>query len=886
MLRRGNSVDKRYETYCMADPVFFEAPGRFGGPDGVAEGGDYTAARRTVPDGWHSHRGDLWLELHPRGEDMVDQGWKVHSSGTAENAERVIETVWNFCVPRRYAFKFLPSRRAFLGQNAKYAARGSSGKLVTIYPRNEQELSDILTELSSRLQGESGPYILSDARYGSGPLYVRYGGFRKRELLLESGVVVPAMLAVDGDLVPDLRKPVFEVPDGVTPPEILRKSIAERTTPSGTAIPFPYRVEKPLHFSNGGGIYLARRLRDGLQVVLKEARPHAALDAAGSDAVARLLRERDILRKLTGVRGIPRLYEHFTASDHHFLAIEHFDAERLSAKEAQTYPLLGAAPSAEEKTAYTAWAIQVCEQVESILDAVHARGVVYGDVHPNNVLLLKDGRAVLIDFETSSDDPAGFRQALAAPGFAAPPEMRGAGIDKFALGVLRLWLFMPLVAILCLDQAKAHDLMAAARENFPIPDSYLSSIREAMGDSPPETKAVRAGVGRPRVRVEGTDGEDTDWPALMDSLASAITDSATPDRLDRLFPGDVRQFSHAGESFAFGASGVLHALAECGYEVPDGSAEWLLGAVDRGGSVHPGFFDGGHGVAHVLDRLGRRKEALRLLEHADRAVDRLHNPNLFSGLSGIGLNLAHFAEVTGDGSLRARSLGLAERVAGTVAHGSFSAASTSMPGELGPVRAPTGPAGLMHGWSGPALFLLRTYEATRDPAWLDAAVRAAHLDLDRCRVSSFRTLNVDEGWRLNPYLEGGSSGIALICAELLTHREDARLADSMEAARNACASEFFALPALWTGRVGQLAVLHHIADPADPVAATQVRRHLGRLSWHLLGLRGESVFPGFQLMRISMDHATGNAGILLGLKSVLSGSVGFLPFLRPTAEAV
>ncbi|MEU0056851.1 class III lanthionine synthetase LanKC [Streptomyces sp. NPDC006334] len=872
-------MDKRFETYCMADPVFFEAPGRSGAAE---QDLDYAAAHRPAPDGWRRHQGDLWLELHPRGESMVDQGWKVHTSGTMDNAERIIEAVWEFCVPRRYSFKFLPSRRAFLGQNAKYAPRGSSGKLVTVYPRNEEELTDVLEGLSSRLEGEPGPYILSDARYGSGPLYVRYGGFRKKEILLESGDVVPAVQRPDGELIPDLRKPVFEVPDWVTPPEVLRDCIAQRTT-GGGAEEFPYQVERPLHFSNGGGIYLARRTRDGVQVVLKEARPHAALDAAGTDAVVRLLRERDILRKLAGVPGIPELHEYFTAWDHHFLAIEYFDGVRLSAKEAQTYPLLSATPTDEDKESYTAWAVEVCEQVETILDAIHERGVVYGDVHPHNVLVLPDGKAVLIDFETSSDDPDGFRQALAAPGFAAPPDLRGPDIDRFALAVLRLWLFMPLVSILCLDQEKALDLLAAAQENFPVPDGYVAAIRRGLGPALPRTKAMRAGVGRPEVPVRGA---DTDWPALMDSLARAIAASATPERHDRLFPGDIRQFSHAGETFAFGAAGVLHALAEAGHEVPDQWVAWLLAAVERNGARHPGFFDGNHGVAHVLDRLGHREQALDLLARTESSLDRLQNPNLFSGLSGIGLNLLHFGRLTGDSALRDRALDLAERVAETVARGTFPAASLSSTAELGPVRALAGPAGLMHGWSGPALFLLRAHQLTGDPAWLDVAFKASHRDLDRCRVSDFGTLNVDEGWRLNPYLEGGAAGVALVMAELLAHRADARLADAIDGAKNTCASEFFALPALWSGRVGQMATLRHIAGPDDPVAADQVRRHLERLSWHLLGLHGESVFPGFQLMRISMDHATGNAGILLGLKSVLSGTVGFLPFLRPVATAI
>ncbi|MFF8309503.1 class III lanthionine synthetase LanKC [Streptomyces lydicus] len=871
-------MDKRYENYCMADPVFFEAPGRSGSG---ASDTDFQVSGRTVPDGWRQHRGDMWLELHPIGEHMVDQGWKVHSSGTADNAERIIDAVWDFCVPRRYGFKFLASRHAFLGQNGKYAPRGASGKLVTIYPRDERELSDTLTGLAPMLEGEPGPYILSDARFGAGPLYVRYGGFRKREILLESGEVVPAMSRPDGELVPDIRKPVFEVPDWVTLPGILKESVEARTVPSGDA--FPYEIIKPLHFSNGGGIYLAKRMSDGLQVVLKEARPYAALDVEAVDAVTRLLRERDTLTALHGVQGVPRLYEYFTAWDHHFLAIEYFDGERLSSKEAQTYPLLGADVGEGQKAAYTHWALEICHQVEKLLGRIHERGVVYGDLHPHNVLVLNDGRAVLVDFETSSFDGEGFQQAMAAPGFAAPREYRGVAVDRYALAILRLWLFMPLVPVLTLDREKIHELIGAMQENFPVPSEYAAAIRAGVGPSLPPTKAVQAGVGRPTVQIEG---DETDWPRLMDSMAAAIIASATPAREDRLFPSDVRQFSHAGETFAFGAAGVLYALTESGYEVPDGADDWLLSAVERSTVNQPGFFDGLHGVAYTLQKIGREKDALRLIEQMDGTLDHVTNPNLFGGLSGIGLNLLHFAEITGDSALRERGEQVAGRVAQSIARGAFPRAAKARAGsELGLVRKSVGPAGLMHGWSGPALLLLRLYEATGDSASLDAAVRAVHLDLDRCRISDFGTLNVDEGWRLNPYIESGAAGVALVGTEILRHRSDDRLSTALEAARSTCAGGFFVQPSLWNGRVGQMVALQHMTGRDDPKTTRITRLHLKRLSWHLLGLHGEAVFPGFQLMRISMDYATGNAGILLGLKSALGSTASFLPFLRPGREA-
>ena len=42
-------------------------------------------------------------------------------------------------------------------------------------------------------------------------------------------------------------------------------------------------MEKALHFSNGGGVYLGRDTRTGEQIVLKEARPYAGLAADGAD---------------------------------------------------------------------------------------------------------------------------------------------------------------------------------------------------------------------------------------------------------------------------------------------------------------------------------------------------------------------------------------------------------------------------------------------------------------------------------------------------------------------------------------------------------------------------------------------------------------------------
>ncbi|WP_405000577.1 class III lanthionine synthetase LanKC N-terminal domain-containing protein [Kitasatospora cathayae] len=124
-------------------------------------------------------------------------------------------------------------------------------------------------ELGKLLDGEAGPYILTDLRWGNGPLHVRYGGFASR-CPGPDGTPVLAVARPDGTLVPDRRRPVFEVPERVTPPGFVTEAMAARDDGGS----FPYRVERALHFSSAAAVYLAKD-RAGRQVVLKEARPNA-----------------------------------------------------------------------------------------------------------------------------------------------------------------------------------------------------------------------------------------------------------------------------------------------------------------------------------------------------------------------------------------------------------------------------------------------------------------------------------------------------------------------------------------------------------------------------------------------------------------------------------
>jgi hypothetical protein len=94
-----------------------------------------------------------------------------------------------------------------------------------------------------------------------------------------------------------------------------------------------------------------------------------------------------------------------------------------------------------------------------------------------------------------------------------------------------------------------------------------------------------------------------------------------------------------------------------------------------------------------------------------------------------------------------------------------------------------------------------------------------------------------------------------------------------------CQSTMYALPGLFTGRAGILLYLAgRSPSPAtDPLVAKQVRG----LAWHALPYSGGLAFPGNGLLRLSMDLATGTAGVLLALGAALHDQPVHAPLLGP-----
>ncbi len=849
-------MDPIYPFYARTDPQFYDHP-------------DTGATRGTVlePDGerdwsrWTRRDEPEWTHHVPPGTRLPEQGWKIHVSATQHNAQHILTAVSRYCHVRSLPFKYVPTLVTHFARNAKEADRASSGKFITIYPPDEETLHETLEDLDGAIGGEPGPYILSDLRWNDGPLYVRYGAF----VLLTARTEDREFLAVrhpDGSLVEDRREPSFTPPPWVELPRFLQGQV-DRLGPSDTPQGFP-RITAVRHYSNAGGVYLAIEPGTARKIVLKEARPHAGLTPDGRDAIDRSRHEEQVLQTLAGP-GVVQVRGVYTAQGHRFLALEHIEGTVLNTAVGLRQPLVRHGARPEHDADYRQWALGVAGQLDAILGRIHATGWVHGDLHPGNVMVTPDDTVVLIDFEVSQ--PAeGASPIIGAAGYIATDARTGFAADRYALACVKLLLFAPLAPLLALDARKTGDLLEEIIRSFALDPAWVHALRRDLGitASPPGTAHAR------RVNTAVTAWNVTDEAGLTeltDLIAANLQAIGEHPRADRLWPGDPAQFTEHPASLAYGAGGVVHSLQLGGFEVNPAILNWVKATIPAsldartGPLARRGLYDGAAGLAWLMRRLGCHDEADILFRHVDATDLDTLGSDLAGGLPGVGLVLLSESEHS------AHMLERAVAVARTL--------ERRLAERAGAVGTAPGAAGLYAGPSGIALFAVRLYEHTGDPHHLALATRALDHDLARCVAADDGSIQLDEGWRLMPYLGAGSAGVGVATTQLLPHVTDQdRYLAALAGIRDAADTRFVIQSGMMQGRAGLMSFLFGLEAaeqegslprgfcPGDLLAG-----HVERLRLHALRRPDGVGFPGQGLLRQSCDLATGAAGVLAAIST-------------------
>lgn len=176
-----------------------------------------------------------------------------------------------------------------------------------------------------------------------------------------------------------------------------------------------YRVRKVLGVGGMGRVYLSNDTR-------LASRPVAVKEMILGDGIAEkkaiedFTREATVLARLTHP-GIPTLIDHFAENGRHYLVMEFVAGGTLE----------DALTKAGGKMS-EALTLRYARQMLEVLDFLHAQTppIVYRDIKPGNIMIDKDGRAMLIDFGIARFLPKGGKATMiGSPGYAPPEQYVG-----------------------------------------------------------------------------------------------------------------------------------------------------------------------------------------------------------------------------------------------------------------------------------------------------------------------------------------------------------------------------------------------------------------------------------------------------------------------------
>ena len=838
-----------YAEYCDTNPWFYDEIK-------YDENKHFTVE---LPMGWEKRETDDWTYCNKVNSTLPIQGWKIHVSATLRNARRILKCVADYCVAKGICFKYVPTYKALHLKNGKNANRASSGKFITIYPITDGELADTLSSLDMQLKGQKGPYILSDLRWNEGPLYVRYGGFKAMTLKRE-GTDVPAISRPDGSLVPDKRVPYFIYPQWAHIPKCLVTTI--KNFEQDATLP-PFQVERAIKISNGGGVYKGRY--HDCDVLIKEGRPYAGLDGNYVSAYQRIDNEASILKRLQNIPGIPTFYDHIHVWEHNYVLMEFIDGDPLTTYVSKRNTLI---QNDEGKEQYVKTTIDIIDQAKQILDEIHKRNITIGDIQISNIILDRNNKIHIIDFEVATDSETN-SIPLGAPGFVTKTINNRFRRDEYALARIALYLFVPFNPELQLAPSLELSRLDFIKHHFgPEAFRYLQRLFKIA-----DPDSVERSAGQ--FNAAGLNAVNShNLRAVSSKIISGVMTVRNSTSLVE-FPSDICVYQGRASSLSagYGLAGIILSAWRTGAGVDEVLIDKLDNLVAHKitrKNEDYGLFTGLGGSVCVLSETGRQENAIRYVSFINEVNLQSLSLNMSSGLAGILLAIVSLrSEVReADEVLKLLVTEIEKRVCSK----SVNDLSQILPD-----------AGLSNGCSGLAVALSSIIDLkcfASDKERLSSLIaQLLHADLHNCKKYKDGSLQVDDDYRLLPYLGKGSAGIlvghSLAQASGVCTFNQKTVSELIKA----CCSPYYMESGLVRGVAGiidALALEYCITRNFDISSILDV--HLEDLSLHtMLDNKGNYFFAGAEGLRISTDLLTGTSGIALVLKDLTNTRKDGLP---------
>ncbi|MGW4161146.1 class IV lanthionine synthetase LanL [Streptomyces sp. NPDC004788] len=737
---------------------------------------------------WTVTEDDVWCRVMPPGRKERIQGWKLHLSATRLSAPEVVHRAATVLVAAGCGFKFAKSIAVVEEMTSDRYDRAQCGKIVTCYPADDEQLRTLAAALDEATAGLPGPAILSDRRLRPGSLvHYRYGVYGGVPVLTNDGSHQLRVQAPDGTTMEDLRKPWFSPPAWAVSPFPAEPGNSTTPAPATPRTPAPaaprtpgpvllvdrYEIREAIRHSARGGIYRALDHRTGAEVVVKQARAHVGTRVTGEDARDVLRRESAALTELDGIAA--GHVELFDLDGHTFLVQESLPGSTLTQwvqdELDRTDRLAGLEPARVVETA---------RRLAALLAQVHARGMVYRDFTPNNVMVGPDGGLRLIDPELAVRPgqwtTRGFTEGFAGPELARGPRFGpapGLQSDLYALGAVLFYLAVGTAPAFPEDRPASPSrrpqlagLLAMSGVRNRAARLLAPAVLGLTCDAP-EARWTLARLGkfldgldvdgpandRPRGGGSGDGSPDGRLPSdrlaprmqqllVDDGLAHLLATLPDPgDDTPRLWPSTGFGSTSDACNVQHGAAGVLGLLTLADIHAgPAGDRDDLRAAMARvAGWLDrrrtdvpqplPGLYFGRAGTAWALHDAARRLDDPELAAHATELAlalpVRWPNPDVCHGTAGSALTQLHLWHATGREEFRRRAAEAADALLAAAEYDG-DRVYWPVPKDFDSALAGIRHLGFAHGVAGVGYTLLAAARATGERTYLDAAVDAGN----------------------------------------------------------------------------------------------------------------------------------------------------------------
>jgi serine/threonine protein kinase len=849
-----------------------------------------------APSDWALEKQQIWYVASHPSIVLQDQGWKIHVSSRTSCAADVLKLSLPFLFDRRVCFKFAADEWIIGEMNNKLWPRESSGKFITIYPEDVSTFLSIGADLTALLKGFAGPYVLSDRRWpGSRCVFYRYGGFTGRSDVTVEGLRRYLISVPGGGMSEDLRKPYFYLPPGIDDP---------CQVPGGVLTTGPYalkggryEIEKPLAFSNRGGIYRALDTEDGQFVIIKEARPLVEVGRARSSAVEVLKNEYSILQLLQETALFARPLDFFRVWEHSYLVEEQVDGVPLGEYILGYNPIYTDSVRTSAIREYLTQIASVWLEIARAIECAHSRGIVLGDLSINNVMVDDRGAVTVIDLEGARTGNAP-TIGLFTPGYTKPSSWESGLTDQandlYALGSI-MFSSLAIANTFAEYYPPAMDrILDELASDLDLPSSLIDLIRVLLKEETldgisitqviAELKNLQAMMSvasgsiscSPRLAVS----PETRFPrndeseirgrvkAVLDGVVDFVNNTADPSRSDRLFPAHMLVFGTNPLSVAYGACGVFHCLAGLGETVAREQFKWVIRRSISNDYYPPGLYVGQSGIAWVMDELGNTDYALSLLKQSSRHPLLWKSADMLNGAAGFGLTSLRFWHKYG----HQPALDDAVRVGDWL----LETALRERAGLRWAAKGEPTYIGYARGASGTALFLLYLSLATGCTRYRQAGRRAVELELEHGAWLGKRFVGFPEepGQGSSPYWAAGTAGVLTTVLRYNAVDNDGSLAQSVRDFEADLRHKYAKFPQLFLGLAGMgNALLDLWYFSGRDLYIRQAWQIAEGVLIHAISRPEGISFPGDRALRESCDYATGATGIAMFLKRLISADL-------------